>query len=108
MAIRFIVVAAVLTVSGVVGLAQSKPSLQGVWRKVEVTITNPNPTPGTFEGHTTDVQPGLLIFTAKHFSNVNDTAAKPRPKTRSRCRGSRPQKRCRQRGDHFSGQFRHV
>jgi hypothetical protein len=78
---RFIVVA-VLTLSGVVGLAQSKPSIQGVWRRAEVTVTNPNPAPGAFpKGTHTNVQPGLLIFTAKHYSSANDVGAKPRPKT---------------------------
>jgi hypothetical protein len=77
-AIKLIVVAAVLTVSSVVGLAQSKPSIQDVWRAAEVTVTNPNP--GGFpKGTHTNVQPGLFIFTAKHYSIVTDTAAKPRP-----------------------------
>jgi hypothetical protein len=79
MATRLIVVAAVLTVSGVVGLAQPKPTIQGVWRKTEVTVTNPTPAPGAFtKGTHADVQPGLVIFTAKHYSIVNDLAAKAR------------------------------
>jgi hypothetical protein len=88
-AIRFVVLAAVLTVGGVVGLAQSKSSIQGVWRKVEVTVTNPNPNAAnTFaKGTHTDVQPGLVIFTAKHYSAVNDTAGKPRPKASFKVQG---------------------
>ena len=63
-------------------LAQSKPSIQGVWRPVEVTITNPNPAPGALaKGTHTNVQPGLLVFTAKHYSLIRDTGAKPRPTT---------------------------
>jgi hypothetical protein len=88
-AIRFIVVAAVLTLSSVVGLAQSKPSIQGVWRKADVTVTTPNPNAanGLPKGTHTDVQPGLLIFTAKHYSSTNDNGATPRPKTPFKVQG---------------------
>ena|SRR5687768_11408512 len=87
-AIKLIVVAAVLTLSGVVGLAQSKPSIQGVWRKAEVTVTNPSQAPNALpKGTHTDVQPGVLIFTAKHYSVINDTGGKPRPKTPFKVQG---------------------
>lgn len=60
-------------------LAQSKSSIQGVWRPVEVTITNPNPQPGLLaKGTHTNIQPGLLIFTGKHYATVTDTAATAR------------------------------
>ena len=55
---------------GVVG--QSKPSIQGVWRVAERTTTGP-------EGATNrNPQPGQWIFTAKHYSFVQDTSVKPR------------------------------
>jgi hypothetical protein len=63
-------------------LAQSKSSIQGAWRVVEVTVTSPNPPPGSRpKGTYTDLQPSLLIFTGKHYSQMNDTAIKPRPTT---------------------------
>jgi hypothetical protein len=82
MAKRLFVVVAVLGFIGVSLVAQSKPSIQGVWRVVEVTITNPNPAPGGLpKGTHTNLQPALLIFTGKHYSTTTDTAAKPRPTT---------------------------
>ena len=39
-------------------------TLEGVWKPVEVVVDS-----GTSRGrHTTDVQPGLLIFTKRHYS----------------------------------------
>jgi Lipocalin-like domain len=80
----FLVVAVLAVINGMV-LGQtkpSKPSIQGVWRAVEITVTNPNPPPNTFsKGTHTNVQPELLIFTAKHYSLTADTAAEPRPTT---------------------------
>ena len=65
---------------------QSPPSIQGVWRNVERTIpasTTPGARVDPFAhippGTQTDVQPGLLIFTARHYSRTTDTAAEPRP-----------------------------
>jgi hypothetical protein len=79
---RLLVVVAVLGLISVSLIGQSKPSIQGVWRVVEVTITNPNPNPASLpKGTHTNVQPALLIFTGKHYSGVTDTAAKPRPTT---------------------------
>jgi hypothetical protein len=51
---------------------QSKPSVQGVWRVVE--------TSGGRSGGTKTPQPGLVIFTAKHYAILRDTAQKPRPR----------------------------
>jgi len=80
MAKRLFVVVAVLALTGIMVFGQSKPSIQGVWRTVEVTITNPNPAPGLLpKGTHTNLQPSLLIFTGKHYSTVTDTAAQPRP-----------------------------
>ena len=64
--------------------AQSGQSIQGVWRVVERTITDSSAARqdefGAFSvGAHTNVQPGLLIFTAKHYSRTTDTAAQPRP-----------------------------
>ena len=53
--------------------AQSQDAnLQGVWKIVEVTSAGPNAV-------TTSSQPGMYIFTAKHYANVLVTADKPRP-----------------------------
>jgi hypothetical protein len=77
---RALVVVASVVLIGTAVFAQSKPSIQGVWRRVETTVTNPSPAPGTLtKGTHTNVQPGLLIFTAKHYSVQIDAAAKPRP-----------------------------
>src|SRR6476646_2472876 len=88
---RFRMVAGVLTgvvtVTVVVCLptaisAQPKPSIQGVWQWVEVNRTNPNPPRGALTtGIHTTLQPGLLIFTAKHYAMMLDTANEPRPTT---------------------------
>src|SRR5215204_5460245 len=74
-----VLVAVVLPVS-----AQPKQSIQGVWRVVEITITD-SPAGrrdpfGEFPAGThTNFQPELVIFTGRHFSRTTDTAAKPRP-----------------------------
>ena len=68
--------------------AQSPGSIQGVWRPVSRTIpatANPGDRSDPF-GHVpvgtqTDLQPGLMIFTAKHYSRTTDTATAPRPTT---------------------------
>jgi hypothetical protein len=73
---------------------QPKPSIQGVWRFVELTVpastaptnrdiragsANRRDPFGAFsKGTFTTVQPGLAIFTAKHYSRTTDTAAEPR------------------------------
>jgi hypothetical protein len=77
---RLLVVVVGILALGLSALGQSKPSIQGVWRVVEVTITNPNANPaGLGKGTHTVVQPGLLIVSGKHYSLVTDTAGKPRP-----------------------------
>ena len=65
---------------------QSPPSIQGVWRPVARTIpstTAPGDRSDPFAhvpaGTQTSLQPGLLIFTAGHYSRVTDTAVQPRP-----------------------------
>ena len=66
--------------------SQSEPSIQGVWRVVARTIpasTNSGDRKDPFghvpEGTQNAVQPGLLIFTQKHYSRTTDTAVEPRP-----------------------------
>ena len=66
----------------------AEPSIRGVWRLVSRTIpatTEPGARVDPF-GHVPvglqrDPQPGLLIFTARHFSRTTDTAVTPRPTT---------------------------
>jgi hypothetical protein len=53
-------------------LGQSKPSIQGVWRILEVTTTGPNAS--TIK----NPQPGLYIFTREHFSIARITSTEPR------------------------------
>jgi Lipocalin-like domain len=79
---KLFVVVAVLALNYAIGLGQTKPSIQGVWRAVELTVTNPNPLPNAFpKGTHTNIQPHLVIFTAKHYSLTADVAAEPRPTT---------------------------
>jgi len=66
--------------------AQSKPSIQGVWRVVEITITDSpagrrDPFGAFPVGTHTSFQPELMIFTGRHYSRTTDTAAQPRPTT---------------------------
>jgi len=82
MAQKIFVVVATLGLTAVTTFAQSKPSLQGVWRAAEVTITLPNQNYGQLpKGTHTDLQPSQLIITGKHYSVLADTSAKPRPVT---------------------------
>ena len=83
-----LVLPAVLALVSVSLGGQSKPTIQGVWRAVEITVTNPNPPPGTpGTGTHTSVQPELLIFTGKHYSRVADLAGQPRPTTPFKVQG---------------------
>jgi hypothetical protein len=66
--------------------AQSKQSIQGVWRVVEITVTESpdgrqDPYGAFSAGTHTRSQPGLMIFTVRHYSRTTDTAAQPRPTT---------------------------
>ena len=79
---RLLIVVAIVALTTPFVRGQAKPSIQGVWRAVEVSITNPNPAPNAFQkGTHTNIQPHLLIFTGKHYSIVADNAAQPRPTT---------------------------
>jgi len=92
MLLLILLLALVLPIAG-----QTKPSIQGVWRFVELTVpastTQPNDNPGGAvanrqdpfgafrDGTYASLQPGLAIFTSKHYSRTTDTAATPRPTT---------------------------
>ena len=52
--------------------AQSGPTLRGAWRVVSVTTTGPN------AATISSPQPGLYIFTARHYSFNRVTSAKAR------------------------------
>src|SRR5262249_32780978 len=58
-----------------IGVAQSKSTspLIGVWRVAEVTVTGPN------ARKITSPQPGLFIFTARHYALETVTSDAPRP-----------------------------
>ena len=76
-----VLIAAVMPVS-----AQSKASIEGVWRVVERTITDSpagrqDPFGAFPVGTHTTLQPELMIFTGRHYSRTTDTAAQPRPTT---------------------------
>ena len=65
---------------------QSLPSIQGVWRPVERVIPRSTTAGDRVDpfGHVpvgtqTELQPGLLILTARHYSRTTDTAVAPRP-----------------------------
>jgi len=50
-------------------------SIEGVWKPVVITIDS-----GASRGrHTTDVQPGLMIFTKRHYSMLFVQGFAPRP-----------------------------
>jgi hypothetical protein len=72
MAQRVFVVVAVLALSSIALVGQSNPSIQGVWRIAERTTTGPSGTTNK------NPQPGLYIFTGRHYSLMSITGDKPR------------------------------
>jgi hypothetical protein len=79
MFVPFVLVSVTMSIA-----AQSKPSIEGVWRMVELTITDSpagrrDPFGAYGVGMHTRLQPDLMIFTAKHYSRTTDTGAEPRP-----------------------------
>jgi hypothetical protein len=70
--VRYVFVAIAATLLSSPLVAQS---LTGVWKPVEIVIAS-GPTAGR---HTTDVQPGLLMFTNGHYSWLRVTSFDPRP-----------------------------
>ena len=53
--------------------AQSGPGLQGAWQVVEVTTTGPSGSTNS------SPQPGLYLFTARHYSIMSVLGQQPRP-----------------------------
>jgi hypothetical protein len=88
---RMLMVMVVLT-AAMPTAAQSNQSIQGVWRVVEMTITESpegrqDPFGAFSAGTHTRSQPGLMIFTGRHYSRTTDTAAQSRPTTPYRVPG---------------------
>ena len=73
---RFLLWALGITVfAGQSAMSQSsRPSIQGVWRVVEATITGPSARTISFAD-----RPNLTIITDKHYSRVEVQADGPRP-----------------------------
>ena len=59
-------------------------SIQGAWQAVEITLTGPNARTITMR----EPRANLMIFTAKHYSRVEDQAEKPRPAIADTARAS--------------------
>jgi hypothetical protein len=67
-------IVAVTAVAGVTGFAALRsPSIEGVWRTVEVTTSGPA------ARTISSLQPNLAIITAKHYSRLEIHADGPRP-----------------------------
>lgn len=49
-----------------VGQTQTKPSIEGVWKRTSLVVTGANPS-------TAPQQPGVYIYTAKHYAHVFET-----------------------------------
>lgn len=64
----------IAALAGVAGFASArKPSIEGVWRPIEIRMPGPN-------GQTiTPDQPSLDVITARHYSRVEIHASGPRP-----------------------------
>ena len=68
---RMIAIAGLLVFAGpMVGHSQQAPSLQGAWRVTEVISTGPNASKSP--------QPGLYLFTKRHYSIVSVGGTAPR------------------------------
>src|SRR5262245_37951083 len=63
-----------LSLGLLIGQGATTPSIQGVWRIVEATITGPGARTIAFAE-----RPNLTIITAKHYSRVEVQADGPRP-----------------------------
>ena len=95
--------------------AQSPGSIQGVWRPVSRTIpatANPGDRSDPFAhvpvGTQTDLQPGLMIFTARHYSRTTDTATAPRPTSADATPGKPTARRTPGAMGTLSGERRHL
>ena len=70
-----VVLAVGLLASQALAGQSKRESIQGVWQAVEVTITGPG-------AHTIAIpqpRPNLVIFTARHYSQIHLDAESPRP-----------------------------
>ena len=70
---RYSLLAAALTVAAAAPVSAQSP--QGVWKTVEVMVVG-GPNAGR---HTSDVQPGLLFITGRHYSVIFVQGYAPRP-----------------------------
>lgn len=70
---RAVIVALVTGALASLSWAQSRPALQGAWQVVEVTTTGPNSSTNS------NPQPGLYLFTARHYSITSVLGQQPRP-----------------------------
>ena len=82
-------IVALVVITNFTFLAQSKPSIQGVWRRTEIAVTNPKQAAGFPKGTHTNLQPGLFVFTAKHYSVQIDGGTKPRPSIKDATQATR-------------------
>jgi hypothetical protein len=71
--LKVIACMAALAVLVTVQSAAAQGKIEGVWKGTEITFTGAKPQTVTL------TQPGLLIFTKKHFSFLGITGDKPRP-----------------------------
>ena len=71
---HFLTAAALFAIAPVIAVAQQ--SLCGVWQPVEVFIES-GPDAGL---HTTDIQPGLMIFTDTYYAGMQVRGFEPRPR----------------------------
>ena len=71
---RFLFLALGVSVLSGQGTTQSHPSIQGVWRVLEATVTGPGARTIAFAE-----RPNLTIITDKHYSRVEVQADGPRP-----------------------------
>ena len=70
---RVVILALVAATFPLLLRAQPRPALQGAWQVVEVTSTGP-------AGATnSSPQPGLYLFTARHYSIISVLTPEPRP-----------------------------
>ena len=70
---RAVVVAVVGALLPSMSSAQSRPSVQGAWQVVEISTTGVGPSTNS------SPQPGLYLFTGKHYSIMRVTSPDPRP-----------------------------
>jgi hypothetical protein len=70
---RAVILALVAATFPLLVWAQPRPALQGAWQVVEVTTTGPAGTTNS------SPQPGLYLFTSRHYSIISVLSQEPRP-----------------------------